>query len=633
MVSRDAVFHSAPADSDEAIVAFSGAGVGPGRFSFYGLLKLFPDQSKLLVRDPSYRWYNNGLPEVGNTVEEIGDQIAKRVGELGAKRIVAIGSSMGGYAAILFGCLIGAERVVALVPQTLLHQGLPVRTPPTDVTLQVPDLKPVIVSAPETRIDLLAGWDDLVDVFHAQRVARSPSVRVLGLPEGHSFAKRLYRAGDYWPFITELIEGGMPQICKVEAPLELDELKRIEDTIFAGQRADWGTVKAQIAPVAERYPDWAAPNFHLGKALAEMGDLEGAETALARAALVNPRCVLDSPHWSQARDELVRVLNAQGRSGTAELVVRSGLASDPKWWLGHLALGECLLRRGQKEEARFALLEAEQGIRVIVANHPEFAPGHLALSRALTQLGQPEEARSAERRAAELTKPAGFHVMRPEPREEPAPGSSIAGARIVHRGAGLRREIALTFDDGPSRWTTEIATVFEEHGVRATFFLRGAAVEEQPEVVAALADAGHELGNHLWSHRNASTLSRDEIRAEIDRTAEAIVAAGAPRPNFVRPPYFGAPERVAEAAARTGVDIVVLRSIGSADWAADSAEQIVVPVMTNAEAGDIVCLHDGISSDKRDSDSREPTVSAVKRLVPALLERGLRPVTVSQLLD
>jgi peptidoglycan-N-acetylglucosamine deacetylase len=223
---------------------------------------------------------------------------------------------------------------------------------------------------------------------------------------------------------------------------------------------------------------------------------------------------------------------------------------------------------------------------------------------------------------------AGFHVVRPEPREELV----CDGVEIVHRGAGERAEIALTFDDGPARWTEEIAAVFERHGCRATFFLRGGAVAERPEVVAALAAAGHELGNHLWSHPDASTLSRDEIREELERTADAIEAAGAPRPELARPPYFKGPEAVAEAAQGSGVRAIVLRSIGTSDWEAESAEQISEPVLANIEAGDIVCLHDGISGEKRSADTRAPTVSAVRHLVPALRKRGLKPVTVSDLL-
>ena len=160
----------------------------------------------------------------------------------------------------------------------------------------------------------------------------------------------------------------------------------------------------------------------------------------------------------------------------------------------------------------------------------------------------------------------------------------------------------------------------------------GGAVAERPDTVAALSTAGHELGNHLWSHTNASVQTRAELREELERTADAIQAAGAPRPSLVRPPYFSAPRAVAEAATGLGVSAIVLRSIGTSDWEAESAEEIVEPVLAHAQAGDIVCLHDGISSDERDSDSRQPTVEAVRRLVPALLEKGLRPVTVSALL-
>jgi peptidoglycan/xylan/chitin deacetylase (PgdA/CDA1 family) len=227
--------------------------------------------------------------------------------------------------------------------------------------------------------------------------------------------------------------------------------------------------------------------------------------------------------------------------------------------------------------------------------------------------------------------PPGFHVVRAEPREETL-ADATGAAKIVRRGEGSRGEIALTFDDGPSRWTAAIAASFEEHGCCATFFLRGAAVVERPHVVAALTAAGHELGNHLWSHTNASTQSHAELRDEIEGTADAIQAAGAPRPRLVRPPYFSAPRAVAEAAAGTGVEAVVLRSVGSSDWEAESADQIFEPVLANAQPGDIVCMHDGVSSDDRGSDSRQPTVDAVRRLVPALLERGLRPVTVSRLL-
>lgn len=211
-------------------------------------------------------------------------------------------------------------------------------------------------------------------------------------------------------------------------------------------------------------------------------------------------------------------------------------------------------------------------------------------------------------------------------------GAAMTPVRIVSRGDDSRREIALTFDDGPSRWTAGVADALEAHDCRATFFLCGPAVGERPETVAALAAAGHELGNHMWSHSDATTLSDAEIRAELERTTAAIEAAGGDPPTLVRPPYHRGPEAVAAAAQGLGIEAVVTRSIAVSDWDAVTADEVFDPVLAAAGPGEIVCLHDGISSDARDRDSREPTLAAVRRLLPALLERDLRPVTVAELL-
>jgi peptidoglycan-N-acetylglucosamine deacetylase len=204
--------------------------------------------------------------------------------------------------------------------------------------------------------------------------------------------------------------------------------------------------------------------------------------------------------------------------------------------------------------------------------------------------------------------------------------------RIVYRAPGRPAAVALTFDDGPSSWTEGIAAALEAHGCRGTFFLLGAAVEERPEVVAALAAGGHELGNHLWSHSDPERQSRAELQGEIDRAAAAIRNAAGTTPTLVRPPFCGAPRAVAGAAGIDRAALIVLRSVDPMDWKLSSEDEIVEQVLSAVGPGDIVCLHDGIAPGNLGTETRAPTVAAVAQLVPALLDRGLRPVTVSELL-
>ena len=288
------VFYAMPSESDTALVSFGAKGGGHAHFHFFKLLKPLPDLTKLLVRDPSGSWYNAGLPGVGDTLEEIAAAIERELRALSARRVITAGSSMGAYAAILFGCMLGAERAVALAPQTILDPGLR-HAPPESVVLQAPDLAPIIAAAPKTKVDLVAGWDDHLDVFNAHRVANLPSVRVLALPGyRHDFVEDLHRENRLVRLIVDLVEGRVPEGCVVNPELDPETVAGIADTAYAVQRRDWPLVIEQMGHVVERYPSWAGPNFDLGRALVEMSDYERAQPPLARAVHANPS-------WADAR--------------------------------------------------------------------------------------------------------------------------------------------------------------------------------------------------------------------------------------------------------------------------------------------------------------------------------------------
>jgi hypothetical protein len=307
-----AVFHRMPTESETAIVAFGSHGTRPNRFQFFRLDRFVPDASKLLVRDPACHWYNAGLPGVGNTVEEIAAAVEVELAAMDARRVITLGSSMGAYAAILFGCLIGAEQVIAQSPQTLLDPRLPHWTPPAGVGLQAPDLRPIVREARGTKIDVIIGLDELMDVFHSRRIASAPSVRVLGVPESaHAFPKKLNEKDEYWPFLTALLDGKTPSICTVEPEFPPGIEEQIRDIAFAWGRGEQTEAMTALAAMAQRYPDWVPPHHALAKALARTPRWGEEEAALLGL-------VQSNPGWIRPRAQLAAALIEQGRTADAE---------------------------------------------------------------------------------------------------------------------------------------------------------------------------------------------------------------------------------------------------------------------------------------------------------------------------
>lgn len=109
---------------------------------------------------------------------------------------------------------------------------------------------------------------------------------------------------------------------------------------------------------------------------------------------------------------------------------------------------------------------------------------------------------------------------------------------IVARIETSAPRVAITFDDGPTAdYTEPVLALLAAHDVRATFFVTGREVEENPDEARAIVDAGHELGNHSWSHPDMTLLGPARIAREIERTDEAIRAAGHQGEIFFRPPF------------------------------------------------------------------------------------------------
>jgi peptidoglycan/xylan/chitin deacetylase (PgdA/CDA1 family) len=193
-------------------------------------------------------------------------------------------------------------------------------------------------------------------------------------------------------------------------------------------------------------------------------------------------------------------------------------------------------------------------------------------------------------------------------------------ALLVRRGSRKRPRVALTFDDGPDEHTPRYLDALDRLGVRATFFVLGAACVRHPQLLRAIVARGHEVASHGYTHRVFPALTRSDLRLELSQVDDVIPPSARGRP-FVRPPRGALSLRSLFRCAAAGYT-TVLWSVDSGDCRTTSA-RAVVETVAGAGAGDIVLLHEGQSW----------TLDALSPMVSALRASRLEPTTVGDLLE
>ena len=176
------------------------------------------------------------------------------------------------------------------------------------------------------------------------------------------------------------------------------------------------------------------------------------------------------------------------------------------------------------------------------------------------------------------------------------------------------KAVALTFDDGPSPYTSEILELLHDEKVKATFFLVGVQIVKYPSLVRKEVKAGMTLGNHSWSHPTRPTfahLTSTRADDEVARAQAAIKDAGG-KAKLFRPPGGSFSPASTELVARHGLR-TVMWSVDPKDWRRGrSAAAIASAVLSKAKAGSIVVMHDG-----------GPNVANTLAALPAII-RGIR---------
>jgi peptidoglycan-N-acetylglucosamine deacetylase len=200
---------------------------------------------------------------------------------------------------------------------------------------------------------------------------------------------------------------------------------------------------------------------------------------------------------------------------------------------------------------------------------------------------------------------------------------------VLVRGPAEGRKIALTFDDGPAPpFTEKILDILRDRKVPATFFVCGKNVERHPEIVRRIAQDGHTLGNHTFSHPFLYFCSRQKIADEIERTQIAVERAAGVRPSVFRPPYGSRWLGLMGVLRAQGMKLVMWSATGY-DWKFQTSG-VVRSALEELAPGAVVLLHDGHGVYPPQEFDRSNTVQALPEIIDKAREAGFDFVELSQ---
>ena len=183
------------------------------------------------------------------------------------------------------------------------------------------------------------------------------------------------------------------------------------------------------------------------------------------------------------------------------------------------------------------------------------------------------------------------------------------------------KDIALTFDDGPSEYTKKVLDILKHYNIKATFFLIGKRIKGNEEVVRRLVAEGHQIGNHTYHHSHATGFYpipklKEELwatNAEIDRLLDLKM-------KLFRPPFGVTSPNLAKAVAQLKLDVIGW-SVRSLDTTAQPVEKIIQRVLKQVKPGAVILLH----------DDREKCATVLETVIPSLLKQEYRFTTVGEL--
>ncbi|MBI2251672.1 MAG: polysaccharide deacetylase family protein [Armatimonadetes bacterium] len=190
------------------------------------------------------------------------------------------------------------------------------------------------------------------------------------------------------------------------------------------------------------------------------------------------------------------------------------------------------------------------------------------------------------------------------------------------QGNPLKKQVALTFDDGPHPdYTPKLLEILNKYNLKATFFLTGKMAEKYPELVKAEIKAGHNVGNHTYHHVNLTKIPEEIIAIEIKACGDVLKDIIHQPPHLFRPPGGDYDDEVARTAEALGY-IMVLWTDNSHDYTNPRGKNIKERVLNQIENGGIILFHDGV----------EQTLEILPQIIEYLKHKGYEFVTIDEMI-
>ena len=212
----------------------------------------------------------------------------------------------------------------------------------------------------------------------------------------------------------------------------------------------------------------------------------------------------------------------------------------------------------------------------------------------------------------------------PVPAGKPGDAPAASGTKITFSQCHVEGPyVAMTFDDGPHGANTpRLLEMLKQRGIKATFFCVGQCVAEYPELAKRIVDEGHEIASHSWSHPQLSSMSEANVREQLEKTHQAIKQATGITPKIFRPPYGAFTARQRNWANAVYGYKTILWDVDPLDWKIRNSAHVESEILKQTVPGSIILSH----------DIHKTTVDAMPATLDALLAKGFKFVTVSELL-